>query len=292
MNLNISIMKNLSIHLVLTFLFLINPFSNKVFSADMLSNKDTTLDFNGIKTDILYPSSMPTGTILVLPGWNFTRDDICQKSKFCKLAGQLGFVLVMPDMLKSVYASKLFPETRKEWINYPQLHWIIDTLIPSLQNSFHLLQPGQNNFLFGISTGGRGVAMLAIYSKHIFIAGAALSGDYNQTEMTADKLITGYYGEFNQFPERWKSDDNPYNNAEKIDFPLFLAHGRADNVDPYYQTEEFFNKLNSLHPELRHKLVLVENAGHNYDFWSSRYEDVFNFFLGEARIRVLNGNKP
>jgi S-formylglutathione hydrolase FrmB len=285
-------MKN-SEQFFISLLMLISGYIDPDAYADGTTIKhDTTIDVNGRQTDILLPSVKQTGTILVLPGWNFTRDDICQKSDFCMKAKQQGFVLVMPDMLKSVYATKLFPETRKEWFSYPQLPWIIDSLIPVLQKKFNLLQPGQNNFIFGISTGGRGVAMMAIYSQGIFIAGAALSGDYNQLEMSEDKLISGYYGEYLKFPDRWKGNDNPFYNAEKIKIPLFLAHGKADNVDPCIQTEEFYNKLETLHPDLEHKLVLVENAGHNYDFWSSQYDDVFKFFLKESKTRFPISNKP
>jgi S-formylglutathione hydrolase FrmB len=266
-------------------------FTSDIFAQSTITDHDTTFDVNGRKTDIIFPSVKQKGTILVLPGWNFTRDDICLRSDFCTKAKQLGFVMVMPDMMKSVYATKIFQETRKEWISYPQLPWLTDTLIPALQSKFNLLQPGQNNFIFGISTGGRGVAMAAIYSQGIFIAGAALSGDYNQIEMQDDKLISGYYGEYLKFPDRWKGNDNPFYNAEKVNIPLFLAHGKADNIDPYHQTEEFYNKLKSIHPDLGHKLVVVENASHNYDFWSSQYDSVFEFFLSKAKDQFPKSNK-
>jgi putative tributyrin esterase len=266
----------------------LHQFKSVIYAESRIPNHDTTIIANERKTDIIFPSEKQTGTILVLPGWNFTRDDICNKSDFCAKAKEKGFVIVLPDMMKSVYATKLYPETRKEWLIYPQLPWLIDTFIPILQNKFNLLQPGQCNFIFGISTGGRGVAMIAVHSQGIFIAGAALSGDYNQLEMPDDKLISGYYGEYLKFPDRWSGEDNPFQNAEKVNIPLFLAHGKADSIDPYHQTEEFYNILKTIHPGLGHELVLVDNAGHNYDFWNSQYENVFAFFNRMAKTKFQN----
>ncbi len=239
---------------------------------------DRTITISGIKTEFLFPHENISGSILVLPGWNFSRTDICENSEFCNLALKKGYVLIMPDMQKSVYASQLYPETRNDWRSFPTLTWVIDSLISYCQKELKLLLPGQNNFLFGISTGGRGVAMISIYSENIFIAGAALSGDYNQLADTSDNLMRGYYGEFFKFPERWKGKDNPLMNANKLKIPLFLAHGKSDNIVPFNQTLNFYDTINKLNPGIGHKIVLKDNAGHNYKFWGSEYNEVFDFF--------------
>ncbi len=233
---------------------------------------------SGVKTDILFPAEKISGSILVLPGWSFSRSDICEKSNFCELALKNGYVLIMPEMGKSIYASQLFHETRNDWRPYPTLIWITDSLIPYCQKEFNLLIPGHNNYLFGISTGGRGVALLSIYAGNIFIAGAALSGDYNQLSDTSDNLIRGFYGDFNKFPERWKGKDNPLMNANKLNIPLFLAHGKSDLIVPYLQSSIFFDSIHKIRPELGHRLFLKNDAGHNYKFWNTEYNDVFDFF--------------
>ncbi len=83
---------------------------------------DTSLIISNVRVDLIFPNSLVEGTILVLPGWNFKCNDICQKSDFCQKAKREGYVLIMPDMLKSIYASQLYPETRKDWLKYPTLH--------------------------------------------------------------------------------------------------------------------------------------------------------------------------
>jgi hypothetical protein len=276
-------MLKFSNHLRCIFLLLLLLLLNICYSNSQINNKriqqsDTTILIERVRVDFLIPKGTFKGTILVLPGWNFDCNDICQKSDFCKLANDDGFVLILPNMLKSIYASQLYSETRKDWLKFPTMFWITDTLIPLIQSHYKLILPEQNNYLFGISTGARGVAMLALYTDSLFLAGAGFSGDYNQLEMKDDNLINGYYGPFEKFPERWAGKDNPQKNAFKLKIPLFLAHGKADNVVPYSQTVEFYNTISKLNPKLMHKIILNDTARHNYAFWQSEYRDALNFF--------------
>jgi pimeloyl-ACP methyl ester carboxylesterase len=244
------------------------------------SQTDTLIFINNTQVDIIFPdSSVLHRNILVLHGWNFSQDDICKKSDFCKKAKKLGFVLIMPAMQKSIYQSVNYPETRQDWKYYHTRYWITDTLIPFLQRHFSLLLPSQMNYLFGISTGARGVALIACYDTvHLFSAAAALSGDYDQTQMPDDNLIKGYYGQFDYFPDRWKGIDNPALNAWRINIPFFLAHGIEDSVVPYHQTEIFFHNFK---PEIAKmsKIILIPSGKHNYLFWSGQYDSIFQFFI-------------
>jgi S-formylglutathione hydrolase FrmB len=256
--------------------------NNNYLHAQVINNTnghfDTSIIVSNTRIDLLFPANNIEGTILVLPGWNFKCDDICKKSNFCQLAKKMGFVLILPDMLKSIYASQLYPETRKDWLSYPTLPWITDTLIQYIRLHYKLLLQEQNNYLFGISTGARGVAMVALYTDTIFKAGAGLSGDYNQLELPEDNLIKGFYGTFKQFPERWSGHDNPRKNAFRLKIPLYLAHGKSDNIVPFTQTLDFYNTISKQNPELGHTIDLNDTAGHNYSFWQSEYLNAINFF--------------
>jgi hypothetical protein len=267
---------------VFKFVFLILVLANATNCnsqiVKQLFQSDTSLMVSNVRVDILFPENKTEGTILVLPGWNFKCDDICSRSNFCRLAKSMGFILIMPDMLKSIYASCLYPETRKDWLSYPTLPWITDTLVPFIRLHCKLLLAGQNNYLFGISTGARGVAMVALYTENIFIAGSGLSGDYNQLELQEDNLVKGYYGTCKQFPERWSGKDNPQKNASRLKIPLYLAHGKSDNIVPCSQTLEFYNTISMLNPQLGHAINLNDTAGHNYSFWQSEYLNAFKFF--------------
>jgi predicted esterase len=260
----------------LLFSFSSNQCKDKPFEKIHLS--DTTIVLNNVSVDILFPSEKPVGYILVLPGWNFSRKDVCTHSEFCSLAKKSGYCLILPEMGKSAYLNKCFKETRAEWLIYPTLKWVLDTLIPYCQNSFRILLKNQDNFLFGISTGGRGVAQIALNTGKLFKAGASLSGDFNPSIWKDDKLMIGYLGPYEQFPERWNGEDNPSVHAARLMIPLFLGHGKADKVVPVDQTLSFYQKISSLGPKAGHTVHLEENAGHNWDYWNSEMERIFAFF--------------
>ena len=255
----------------------LNSESNQVKKE---SSGDTTIIVGGVEVDIVYPNTTVRGTILCLPGWDFSRKDLCQRGNFCSLARDSGYILIMPEMGKSVYHSRIYPETREDWRKYPTLRWLTDTLIPFMQKEFILLVKGENNFVFGISTGGRGVAQIATHTSGIFRAGAAFSGDFDQRKMKKDNLMRGYYGEYQKFKERWEGDDNPVVQAKRIDFPIFLSHGKFDKVVPYEQSKFLFDaihdngKIGGLSPGI----APFDTCGHGYPFWNSESIFAFNMF--------------
>lgn len=240
--------------------------------------RDTTVVLNGDSVDILFPSKEVKGQILVLPGWNFSRKKCCKESSFCRKALQKGYILVLPEMGKSIYASAIYPETRKDWIRFPELKWVTDTLITYLQQQAGLFKQGQSNYVFGISTGGRGVALIVEHTGNLFKAGAALSGDYDQTRLPNDNLMKGFYGNYSDFKTRWEGEDNALLNTSKVLVPLYLGHGLDDKVVPVEQTRLFYNELKRVNGKLPHAFKLTEKQGHNYAYWDSETDAVLEFF--------------
>lgn len=237
---------------------------------------DTTIIVNKIKVNIV-KSENSIGNILMLPGWNFSRTDCCEKSNFCKKALAEGYCLIMPEMGKSIYQWENFKETRKDWLQYPTLKWLLNEMIPFIQNKFNILKSTQKNFVYGISTGARGVAMIALKSN-LFICGVALSGDYDQTFDTNDNLMKGYYGRWYLQKERWKNIDNPTTNRNNIKFSIVLFHGEKDKVAPSWQSKYFYEKIKNNNLKLKHDLILIKNAEHNYTFWSSQTDTILKIF--------------
>jgi len=253
--------------------------SKKVSDKKSISlNHDTTLVIAGIPVDIAMPVNEATGSILILNGWNFSRDNCCKNSSFCKQAKERNYCLIMPEMGKSVYSKEIYPETRSDWRKYPTRTWLIDSMIPALQRKFNLLVAGNKNYVFGISTGARGVALTVLHTKNIFLAGAALSGDYEQTQMTTDNLMIGFYGSYQAFPDRWKGDENPLMSASKYNTPLYIGHGLKDHVVPYVQSKLFYQELKKQKPNLDVVFHTDSTADHNYKYWDSETQNVLNFF--------------
>ena len=219
----------------------------------------------------------PIGTIVVLPGWNLSVLDWCTKTTLCQKALEQGYILIMPEMGKSVYSYVIYPETRKDWLKYTTRKWFIDTLIPYFQKNYKALLPGQKNYLLGLSTGARGVALLSLDCPAIFKKAAGLSGDYDQTQMPSDNLMKGYYGPYDKFKNRWTGRDNAVYRFKELNIPIYLGHGKADQVVNCQQTIQLADSLKKYKPNLI-TLHLDENAGHTYGYWDSEVDKVLKFF--------------
>ena len=243
---------------------------------DAQIKKDTTVVINHRSVTLHFPAGPAKGTILMLPGWNFSKDKTCESSSFCEKALKDGFVLICPEMGKSVYASAAFPNTRKDWAVYPQLKFITDTLQVFVLKTFHLLNKGGRNYVYGISTGARGGALILENTTEIYKCGALLSGDYDQTLDTADNLMKGYYGSYVRFRERWEGIDNPAKHIDRIHVPVYIGHGRTDKVVPPAQSVQFNALLKKA--GISSLFSYRKNCGHDYVFWGSETESVLAFF--------------
>lgn len=248
-------------------------------------NCDSLKSFQSIKIsghwiDIALPKPEQKikGDLLILQGWSFPKDDWCKKSSLCKKALAEGYRLIMPEMGKSTYQSRNYPETRSDLLQYPTLKWLTDSLIPQLQKKYCLLQKGQNNFVLGLSTGARGAGLVAMNLPDLFKAAAALSGDFDQTKIPFDRIMTAFYGSFAKFPNRWQGEDNMLTNIEKFKTPFYLGHGKLDQVAPPNQTELFYNALKKTHPKLKVKLNMPAWAAHDYKYWDYEVDNMLIFF--------------
>lgn len=243
---------------------------------------DTTIQFHfhetAIQVKILYPKVKAKGCILLLHGYNLPAMQWCQKTDLCKIASNEGYVLIVPDFLKTTYQEKFYIQTNPDFLKYPTRKWIRDSVIAKLQYKFNLLIKGENNYVLGLSTGARGAALLSIDLPEIFKAAACLSGDFDQYKLPYEKIYQNYYGKFSVFKEIWKTDDNLHYLIQKWKIPVYLAHGKLDKICPVSQTINFYNLLIKTHPKLTVKLKIDNKAAHDYVFWGSQSKPVIDFF--------------
>ena len=229
-----------------------------------------------IPVDIIISDSNCAKNILVLPGWNFSRKRWLQETSLRNEALKRGYNLILPEMAVTIYESAYFPETKRKWSKTPGSEWIKNILIPEMQKRY-LLLPSQFNAVMGLSTGGRGAVLVALYNKKIFKAAASLSGDFDQTRMPQDKLMTAVYGPYQQYKERWETLDNPYYMIPQWDIPLYLGHGTNDTVVPFSQTKIFYEALKKAKPTLN---VVFHSCAcaHDFAYWDSEVAPVLEFF--------------
>lgn len=231
-----------------------------------------------IEVSIKMPKDVPfIGSILALPGWNFPNTGWCDSTTLCEKALKQGYAVILPEMGKSIYCDSVFPETRKDWLIYPTRAWMKQTMIPHIQSTFQLLVEDQNNFVMGLSTGARGAVLLAMDLPEIFSACGALSGDYDQTRYTKDKLYNGYYGGFDMFKQRWLENDNAITSIKQISIPIYVAHGQKDKIVPIDYSQQLFVALQESGNEAS-ILNINPTAGHTYTYWNSEVDAVLAFF--------------
>jgi len=268
---NTSILKKSFIFFCLFFISNTLVGQQKEGSIITLICDNIAIDIMEVDTSVLFK-----GDLLILPGWNFDRTLWCSESSLCKEAHRAGYRLIMPEMGKSIYATSYFPQTRKDWLRYPTLTWLLDTMIPFLQQQAGVFLTS-DNFMIGLSTGARGVALIACRTNTFFKAAAALSGDYDQTLMPEDNLIKGVYGPFSLFSQRWKTIDNPVAECAQIKIPIYIGHGKLDKVVPYTQSELLYKRLLSLKNGKKYILHTPE-MGHDFLYWDSEVNPILDFF--------------
>lgn len=242
--------------------------------------EDTTLTyiFNNteVKVDIWYPRTEIVGTILILQGWNFPRTDWCDNTELCTKALDAGYILVCPEMGKSIYSSTTYPETRENWLKYPTRSWLDSVLIPDLQKNRSLFMKESFNMIVGLSTGARGALLLALDNTDVFDAIACLSGDYNMTMFPDDNLYRGYFGEFAEYKKRWEGEENPMSRISDLKSAIYIGHGKEDKIVPVVHSRSLRDTLTALN--ISNLYAEREGAKHDYQYWNSEVDTILKFF--------------
>lgn len=250
--------------------------SVKVEQALEITTGDTIILIGKTPVWIRTPKQKVIADILVLPGWNFEKEKICRETDFCDKALAKGYRLILPEMMKSVYASKYYPETRKDYTSFLTLTWVTDTMLPTLQKEYNVFT-GPNNYLHGISTGSRGAALVHMNTGKLFSKVVLLSGDFNNATMQTDNLLKNIFGPYNEFKDRWIANDNPWGQTAQWTAQLYIAHGNQDDVVDFKQSLTFADKIKNEHPECRIEKNFID-AKHDFNFWNSTTDAVLAFF--------------
>ena len=216
-------------------------------------------------------------SILVLPGWNLKATEWCEKTTLCKKAKEQGFDLVFVEMQRSVYLKEYYPQTRADYKDYPTRSWLMDSVMNPLFAK-NLLATANPVFVLGLSTGGRGAAILALENPEIFSGAATLSGDFNPLLQKNDALMVNSIGPYSKFPELWNGDNNISKRAQAFKVPLYIGHGKLDAVCPLIQSTDFVKTLKTVNPTLRIVTNFPDNQGHTYSYWDSEVAAVLRFF--------------
>jgi pimeloyl-ACP methyl ester carboxylesterase len=265
------------------------PHENQVAEvrpSELKIHQDTTIRFTSkdhtYSVHIRLPDSSIRGSILLLHGYNLPPLQWCIETTFCTEALQRGYALIIPDMKRSNYSLAVYPETIEMYRNYPTLPWIRDSLLCGIEEISGLLSTDGNNFVAGISTGGRGASLLAYYEPERFTACASLSGDFDITKMQDSFLYQAWFGNYKEHTLRWENECIAY-DCKNYEVPTYIAHGGADQVSPVAQSKMMFDSLNQYVHCAHH---FPEKARHDYTFWGSETNGILDFFDEQLIQRV------
>ncbi len=240
---------------------------------------------------IYFPADYKRGksarTLIALHGYNGTMSDWERNTGIEALADKYKFVVVCPDMGKTLYELKFYPETKIKWNGIPGGIFIVKKLMKHIKKNFNLAASSSKTGIFGLSTGGRGALLLAAEYRSQFGAVAGLSGDYDPLLVKKDWLITSVYGEYDKFKKRWEKDASIIDRASKLKYmPVFLAHGDKDPVVPKWHSTGMAIRLKQVkgkYPRNSVTYIIKKHRAHNWKFWGIIIRDVMEFFDKELK---------
>ncbi|MFN5795301.1 MAG: hypothetical protein ACK455_10895, partial [Bacteroidota bacterium] len=86
-------------------------------------------------------STQEKAVILFLNGYNFSVQKAIYESNFIENALDRGYSIVMPEVKKTVYAKKNYPETAEFLVSQKKLNYFTDTLIAEFVNTHYKRKP-------------------------------------------------------------------------------------------------------------------------------------------------------
>ncbi len=225
----------------------------------------------------------PYRLLVALHGWRGRAAEWERRTPIARLASARGYVIVAPELGTTVYERSFFPETspRHRWGAIPGGRWVGEVVLPEIRARYHVSRARSGTGVLGISTGGRGAALLAAYYPERFGAFAALSADYDITMAPTERTCTYVYGPYARFPERWRADNSRTLLARLERTPALLIHGARDRVCPVAQSRLFARELRQRGYDAR--LIEEEKLGHEWRLWAGSLAAVFAFFDEKLR---------
>ena len=221
--------------------------------------------------------------LVALHGWRGRGDDWERNAPIEYYADRGGYVIVAPHLGTTVHERSYFPETsdKHKWGAIPGGRWVGEVVVPYMRRNYNVSKTRMGTAIMGLSTGGRGAALLPAYYPRMFGAFAALSGDYDITMAPKEKTCTYIYGPYEKFSERWKADNSKYLLGRLKGIPALLIHGKRDKVCPVDQSRLFARDMKAKGFDV----TFIEDPvlGHDWRLWGGYLGAVFEFFNGKLR---------
>lgn len=198
-----------------------------------------------------------------------------RKTNIEEFANKYGATIIMPEGHKSYYTDM------KNGMRY--FSYISDELPKICNKMLGISTEAQNTFIAGLSMGGYGALKCALTKPHIYGKAVSLSGvvDIKERVSKIENIPAHRQGEFKGiFGESLDiiKENDLFYLANKLvsttnKLPNILC--TCGNEDMFVEMNRRFNKeMSSLPYEFSY---IESNGGHNFQYWNSQLESMFDF---------------
>lgn len=232
-----------------------------------------------------YANGKKYKVLWLLHGTYGDHSDWLRRTNIELYACEKDLVVVMPSALNSDYSN---------WENcmmgYNMYDYLIKELMPLVYNWFPVSDKREDNFIAGLSMGGRGTIKYAVNFPEKFAAAAALSA----APMNADALTEEYLNSDDMFAKRTKTDvdnagglqafkDSCENDWRIIDnlvgtgkLPRFLFACGKDDKLIYAMLQKFKTHAEEINMDA--EFWEVDGYRHEWRFWDLAIQHALDFF--------------
>ena len=228
-----------------------------------------------------YGSGKRYKVLWLLHGTFGDHSDWLRKSNIELYACEKDLVVVMPSALNSNYANW---ETFS--LGYNMYDFLTEELMPLIYNWFPVSDKREDNFIAGLSMGGRGTCVYALNHPEKFAAAAVLSACPRETEWIRDNdpLLwertkgcienRGVWDAYQEsYENTWRILDEAVQN--KVELPrLYFACGLDDHLLPVYNHFKEHTKAIGLDATFEE----IPGYKHEWRFWDLTIQKALDFF--------------
>ncbi|HEY1406025.1 MAG TPA: alpha/beta hydrolase-fold protein [Spirochaetota bacterium] len=251
--------------------------------------KNLTVPYSGdegsfsVAVQIYFPEGYKAGdavrTLILLPSWGRNQTEWEKSSNVKRYANERKYILVCPDMGKTVYENDYYPETTVKWHELPGGKWIIKALVPWLRDEFSLCRSRELTGITGVGFGARGAILSAARYPEVFGFAGGISGTYDAESVPLSTPFVGVYGKYKENKERWASADNVIALVPNLkDTIVFMAHGKRERGSPIELSQIVLIKLAQLKKQNPGKFpykFVVQEWGDEWEVWNKFLSDMF-----------------
>jgi putative tributyrin esterase len=250
------------------------------YTASSLSVKTVALQSNLIGKALPYEVVLPRGytfitsrtrypVLYLLHGWGGHPQGWLTETKLKEYAARYQVILVLPEGNNSWYTdSATVPAEKYE-------SYILQELIPDVDNRFRTLKQREGRAIAGFSMGGYGALKFGLKHPELFAFSASMSGAFDAPVRMDDYSIKQVFGEADN-PTREANDlfklAGHLSGGEVAALPYFYFD--CGTQDPWAETNRQLSKLFS-ERNIAHEYRELPGS-HDWKYWDRQVQEILS----------------